>query len=55
MSKYHSEINAFIEKIAKKNKNESEFLQAVQEVAEIVIPFMIENPKYQEGNLFELM
>ena len=55
MSKYHSEINAFIEKIAKKNKNESEFLQAVQEVAETVIPFMIENPKYQEGNLFELM
>ena len=33
-------INEFIELVAKRNSNEPEFMQAVKEVAETVIPFI---------------
>jgi glutamate dehydrogenase (NADP+) len=48
-------INNFIEAVAKKNPNESEFLQAVKEVAETVIPFIEENTKYEGKMLLERM
>ena len=48
-------ISAFIESVAKKNPNEPEFLQAVMEVAETVIPFIEENKKYQNKMLLERM
>ncbi len=48
-------IDAFIEAVAKKNANEPEFIQAVKEVAETVIPFIEENPKYQGKMLLERM
>ncbi|MBY0486222.1 MAG: NADP-specific glutamate dehydrogenase [Flavobacteriaceae bacterium] len=48
-------INNFIEAVAKKNPNESEFLQAVKEVAETVIPFIEENKKYEGKMLLERM
>ena len=48
-------INDFIEAVAKKNPNESEFLQAVKEVAETVIPFIEENKKYEGKMLLERM
>ena len=41
---YHSEIEAFMNRVTLKNAHEPEFLQAVQEVAEAVIPF-VENKK----------
>ena len=37
------------------NPNEPEFLQAVTEVAETVIPFIEENEKYQNKKLLERM
>ena len=40
-------ITNFIDSVTKKNPNETEFLQAVLEVAETVIPFIEENKKYQ--------
>ena len=40
-------INTFIESVSKRNPNEPEFMQAVKEVAETVIPFIEENKKYQ--------
>jgi glutamate dehydrogenase (NADP+) len=43
----------FIEKIAKKNPNEKEFLQAVEEVAETILPFIEENPKYKKFKILE--
>jgi glutamate dehydrogenase (NADP+) len=46
-------INAFLDAVAKKNANEPEFLQAVKEVAETVIPFIEENKKYQNKMLLE--
>jgi glutamate dehydrogenase (NADP+) len=48
-------IYSFVEAVAKRNPNEPEFLQAVQEVAEAVIPFIEENKKYQNRMLLERM
>lgn len=48
-------ISTFVESVAKKNPNEPEFLQAVMEVAETVIPFIEENKKYQNKMLLERM
>jgi len=48
-------INAFIEAVAKRNPNEPEFMQAVKEVAETVIPFIEQNKKYQNKMLLERM
>ena len=41
--------------VRSKNPNEHEFLQAVEEVAEAVIPFMQEHPKYNNKMLLERM
>jgi glutamate dehydrogenase (NADP+) len=48
-------IKSFLEAVEKRNPNEPEFLQAVHEVAETVIPFIEENKKYQNKMLLERM
>ena len=48
-------IHDFIKNVTCKNPNEKEFLQAVEEVAETVIPFIEENPKYKNKMLLERM
>ncbi|WP_298754071.1 NADP-specific glutamate dehydrogenase [uncultured Psychroserpens sp.] len=48
-------IDAFLNLVKDKNSHETEFLQAVHEVAETVIPFIEENPKYQGKMLLERM
>jgi glutamate dehydrogenase (NADP+) len=48
-------ITAFMDSVSAKNPNESEFLQAVLEVAETVIPFIEENKKYHNKMLLERM
>lgn len=48
-------INDFIELVSKRNANEPEFMQAVHEVAETVIPFIEQNKKYQNKMLLERM
>ncbi|WP_348823905.1 NADP-specific glutamate dehydrogenase [Flavobacterium aestuarii] len=48
-------ITDFIELVARKNPNEPEFMQAVTEVAETVIPFIEQNEKYQNKMLLERM
>jgi glutamate dehydrogenase (NADP+) len=48
-------IHSFVASVAKKNPNEPEFLQAVHEVAETVIPFIEQNKKYQNKMLLERM
>ncbi|MDO6813920.1 NADP-specific glutamate dehydrogenase [Tenacibaculum soleae] len=50
-----SKINAFMDYVKERNSNEPEFLQAVHEVAETVIPFIENNPKYQGKKLLERM
>ena len=48
-------IEAFLDQVKANNGHEPEFLQAVHEVAETVIPFIEENPKYQDKLLLERM
>ncbi|WCO01500.1 NADP-specific glutamate dehydrogenase [Psychroserpens ponticola] len=48
-------IEAFLSLVTEKNGHETEFLQAVHEVAETVIPFIEDNPKYQGKMLLERM
>ncbi|MDG2195092.1 MAG: NADP-specific glutamate dehydrogenase [Polaribacter sp.] len=50
-----SKINAFMDYVKQRNSNEPEFLQAVHEVAETVLPFIENNPKYQGKKLLERM
>ena len=50
-----SEIQSFLELVKQNNHNEPEFLQAVHEVAETIIPFIENNPKYQDKKLLERM
>ena len=48
-------IHDFMQEAARHNEGETEFLQAVEEVAEAIIPFMQENPKYNNKMLLERM
>ena len=49
------EIHDFMKEVIEKNSNETEFLQAVEEVAEVILPFIKENPKYNNKMLLERM
>ena len=46
-----SKINGFMELVKQRNGHEPEFLQAVQEVAETVIPYIIDNDIYFGKNV----
>lgn len=48
-------IKNFVDQVAQSNPNEPEFMQAVHEVAETVIPFIEKTPKYQDKKLLERM
>jgi glutamate dehydrogenase (NADP+) len=50
---YKKEIDNFINSVKAKNAHETEFMQAVDEVAETVIPFIMENPKYASAKILE--
>ncbi len=52
---YKAQIDAFMETVRAKNAHEPEFLQAVQEVAETVIPFIQDHPQYEAHNILERM
>ena len=47
------DLNVFMNGLEKRNPNEKEFHQAVYEVAEAVIPFINENPRYIEARILE--
>lgn len=53
MGKHDKAISSFLQEAAVRNPHQPEFLQAVQEVAETVIPFIQEHPKYQKDKLLE--
>ena len=48
-------IHDFMSKVSMSNQGEKEFLQAVEEVAEVIIPFMQNNPRYNNKMLLERM
>jgi glutamate dehydrogenase/leucine dehydrogenase len=48
-------VNDLMAKVIAKNPGESEFHQAVKEVAESLMPFISENPKYMQHKVLERM
>jgi len=46
-------VEAFMDEIIRKDPGEREFHQAVQEVAESVMPFINKNPKYKKAKILE--
>ena len=50
---YQQLVDDFMAKIIAKNAGEVEFHQAVREVAESLIPFIEENPKYKQAKILE--
>jgi len=50
-----NKIKAFMDYATAKNPHEPEFMQAVHEVAEAIIPFIEDNPKYKGKMLLERM
>ncbi|MBL6593944.1 MAG: NADP-specific glutamate dehydrogenase [Flavobacteriales bacterium] len=53
MSEYKTQIDSFMEELIIKNGNEPEFIQAVEEVAETVIPFIEKNIKYKTAKILK--
>ncbi|MBL8858391.1 MAG: NADP-specific glutamate dehydrogenase [Planctomycetes bacterium] len=49
------EIEHFMEGVVNRNPDEPEFQQAVHEVVESVMPFLLENKKYKEARVLERM
>ena len=48
-------VEEFMDLVIRKNPGETEFHQAVREVAESVMPFIEKNPKYQKAKILEKM
>ena len=48
-------LNRFMEGLKKRNPGEAEFHQAVYEVADSVIPFILDNPRYRDAAIFQRM
>ncbi len=50
---HKAQVDDFMAKVKAKNPNEPEFLQAVEEVVEAIVPFLEEHPKYTDHNILE--
>jgi glutamate dehydrogenase/leucine dehydrogenase len=48
-------VKQFMDKVIAKNPSEKEFHQAVMEVAEVLIPYIEEHPKYKDAKILERM
>jgi glutamate dehydrogenase (NADP+) len=49
------DLDSFMTQVENNNPSEGEFHQAVREVAEKVVPFVNENPKYERAKILERM
>lgn len=49
------ELNSFMQGLIRRNPGQPEFYQAVEEVAEKLIPFINKNPKYLDASILERM
>lgn len=49
----NEQLTQFMDSIRRRNPHEPEFIQAVEEVAEVVIPFIADHPEYQEAKILE--
>jgi glutamate dehydrogenase (NADP+) len=50
---HYQDVSAFVRYVGAKNPNEPEFIQAVHEVAEAIIPFALEHSRYRINGLLE--
>lgn len=48
-----TKLTSFMKMVAKRNSHEAEFLQAVQDVSESLLPFIEKNPKYEKFKILE--
>ncbi|NQY67469.1 MAG: NADP-specific glutamate dehydrogenase [Flavobacteriales bacterium] len=53
VSKDTSKLEKFMLAVSKQNPGEPEFVQAVHEVAETILPFIDKNPKYKKAKILE--
>ncbi|MBV41696.1 MAG: NADP-specific glutamate dehydrogenase [Crocinitomicaceae bacterium] len=51
----HEQVQNFMNEVTAQNPHEPEFIQAVQEVAETVIPFIANHPKYAKEQILRRM
>ena len=49
----HAAVQSFMAGVRERSPGEPEFHQAVEEVAESVLPFILDNPKYSEARILE--
>lgn len=49
----HAEVEAFMKRVEASNPHEKEFLQAVREVVETVMPTVLATPRYQRDKILE--
>ena len=52
-TKVTSEVESFMQLLKRRNPYQTEFHQAVHEVVESVMPYVLENPEYRNANLLE--
>lgn len=50
---HEARLDEFMQGLRRRNPDQLEFHQAVQEVAEDLIPFILENPKYENARVLE--
>ena len=50
-----AEVDKFMKGLVKRNPGEPEFHQAVQEVAETLMPYILEHPEYRKAQILERM
>ncbi len=53
--KVRGEIRSFMRGLVRRNPGEKEFHQAVREVIETLMPYVLENPKYKHAQILERM
>ena len=53
VGKFEDQVNEFMKNAELRNAHESEFIQAINEVAETIIPFMDKNKVYKKANILE--
>ena len=51
----HAQVESFVRGLVRRNPGEPEFHQAVQEVVETLMPFVLDNRKYYDANILERM
>jgi glutamate dehydrogenase (NADP+) len=46
-------VNSFMDEVTKRQPNEKEFLQAVHEVAEVILPYIEDKPVYKDAKILQ--